>query len=210
MEERKRSLISPFETLILCLGIGIIAYVIYQNNGAKIIEKTEQVEIVQNPKVTTKYKPKPPKVLENRDKNIDQILATLAHQFSESSPATIEKKDSPKKIEKLALTTDELNFYKKINDRYKFDDRIKNTQDWFTVLKTANKTYHKVKSLFQNFNQANTAANGLALSEKGTTEPFSTQMEQMFDIKEEKLQGFAQKAEQKISDWAVFILTNQK
>ncbi len=212
MKEEKRRLISPIEILLLVVGLGSIFYVVYPNNGLSIFEKTEEVEFVDQPKSTASHQKNKKKYPDQHAQAIDQALANLAQEFAQTAPQTDTEK-LPRDWRRLGLSTDEVKFYKKIKDTYKFDEHLKNTQDWFTVLQTANATYQKVNALFQ---ETNTLRNPKAkgeqqdhLTAKGGVEPLSVKVQKTFGLSEQALNDFSKKGKNTVSEWASFILENQ-
>ncbi|MFK8102137.1 MAG: hypothetical protein AB8G15_06430 [Saprospiraceae bacterium] len=212
MKEEKRRLISPIEMLLLVVGLGSILYVVYPNNGVSIFEKTEEVEFVDKPKSTASYQSPKKSYPDKREQAIDQVLANLAQEFAQTSSKTASEK-LPSDWRRLGLSTDEVKFYKKIKDTYKFDEQLKNTQDWFAVLQTANATYRKVNALFQETNGLRNPKTKQGqqdhLTEKGGVKPLSSKLQKAFGLSEEALSDFSKKGKNTVSEWASFILENQ-
>ena len=200
--EKKKKIFGPIEIFAFLATVGILGYIALKGGGGSILERTETVEITDNPNFVGGEK-KAKKSRNEDEESVEMILGQIADQYS-SGKST---QSTPKQLEKAGMSKDELEYLEEVKQKKKVeesDDSI----DWFSVLRTSHKTYSNVKSAFEKagINVESVEGNVASkLANEVAARSFYNKLEEMFDIPSEDARAFAEKGEKAVSDWARFV-----
>jgi len=209
MSEKKK-LLSKFEVFLLVGFLGAVIYFLCNKFGLSLTKKTETVEIIERPN-SSKYLKKKTKTYtrdrseENRKKEqeVEDMLDKLRNNLYDDGTMTSAKQ----------ISDDEVQFHQDLNDKYDWNDQMKDNNDWFTTLKRTHNTYSKVKSIFADPNEP---SGGIIedvtdmMSNPLFANSVYRQMEEYFNIPQDKSKQFAEQGRQKVSDWAKFVEENEQ
>lgn len=213
---KKKKLLSSFEWLMFIIAVGIIGYIMYDKNDGNfsIMEKTESIEIVDNPHASKARQKKRVYQNEAQDESVEAVLRELAEEFSnEKSSSTRSAKTNLS--DQQQISAEEREYMEDLKSNEKISDKIRNATDWFNTLKSAHTTYQKLQSVFSE-------ASGQApdeIEKEGleslwenaeNAETIFSNLSKTFNISEEQSRDFARRGKQTLSDWAQFIEENQK
>ncbi len=211
----KRKLMGRFEWLFLILSLGIILVLFLKSKGIHIVERTEEVEILDKPRSssTPHSKRVAPSSKKKESVEVDNMLRHLAEQFSNQQSVNISTTAQNDQNLQWEISKDEANFYNIIREKNKLNSTLESTKDWLTLLSTSHRTYSKVKSLYDGL----VADTGLSdsdfktiLQDETSARNFYSEMESMFNISEHDIHEFAQTGKTAISDWAGFVEEKKK
>ncbi len=208
----KRKLLGPIEWTMFILAICILGYIVLQKGGIHVVERSETIEIVDNPS-TTDFRQKSRPYREGKtDESVEAVLKELAVQFSEKEEAHSE---TTQKMAEEGMSRDEVKYYKDVKEKYEAFDKIKDAKDWFKVLKSANDTYRKLQSTFGK--AAGQSPEAVAstdvesvLRNANSAKNVYANLKKYFGISEEEAQAFAERGKRTLSDWAQFVEEKQK
>ncbi|MEM1320838.1 MAG: hypothetical protein AAGG75_11315 [Bacteroidota bacterium] len=208
MTEEKRRLLSPFEKLMLVAAIALIAYIVYQNDDLDVLKRSEHIEIIDKPHSKEQENSLPRSYQLDEEARIEKALEELARQFSGETAAAGNQWDN------MAISTDESYYYEGVKQRYGWDDRLEQTADWLKVLQASHRTYKRLQAVFGEASGkigAEIEADDVdqLLRNKSSANQVYDRIAQVFDIPPTKIQSFADKGRNALSDWAEFIEENQ-
>lgn len=204
MSEKK--LLNKGEIFLLVIAVLIIGYLVLKNNGIHIVERHENVELLDKPntKNYSKRKNISREQAESRAE-IERMLQKLSANLSDNKHTTKDAK----------LSDDEVKFHKELNEKYKWEEKYDDASDWLNVLKASHQTYSKVRKVFEDPDNPKSDAQYLVedvsrlLSNKYVANSIYDKIEQTFAIPKENSKSFAKKGKKSVSDWAKFIEANQ-
>ena len=198
MSIKKKKIFGPLEITIFIAAIGLLAYIGLKSGGGSIIEKTESLEITNNPKGSAE--PKIRKDQPSEDESVEAVLRQISDQFSGETGDYQEQK----KKEKEVMSADERAFLEEVKEKNPDKD---STTDWFSILRASHKTYTKVKSAFESAGIDVKAAENLtsSLANEVAAKAVYSKLEETFGIPEKEAKAFAEKGEKALSDWAWFV-----
>jgi len=203
-------ILGPFEKIVLIGSLVLLAYLAFQRGGFKVSEKTEDVEIIDNPHSQNWKQKKRKYDTKEESSAVDAVLAELAEQYSKG------EKVQPKNAD---LSNDEAEYLDDMQAKYKLDEQVKNAKDWFAVLKASHSTYNKVKSLFDDANPTSdkpARSGGGAenieevLKDKEKASEVYYKLQDYFGISKEDISAFAKSGKKAVSDWAEFVEEKKK
>lgn len=202
----KKRIIGPVEIVAIILVLAILAYILMQNDNFSMLEKTETVEIVDNPNSDTEKKRVRSYRAGEENDRVEVILQQLADQFSAGTEVSnIEK-------EKIStdLSEDEMDYITEVKKEH--EDEAQSI-DWFAVLKASHDTYRKVKSTFSDAGievDLDAGQVSTVLQNEIVAQSFYRRLEETFRIPEADARRFAEKGQKAVSDWAKFVEEQQK
>lgn len=201
MSERKKKIFGPIEIFAFLATVGILAFLGLKQSGGRFMERTEQIEIIDNPSHNGGKKQKR-KYESTNEESVEAILEQLADQYSGG------KASYPKQqLEDAGISKDEMEFLEEVKEK-KLRENEAPSIDWFSVLRSSHKTYAKVKSVFENagidVDQAESNLTSKLANEVAARTVYS-KIEEVFNIPEDDARAFAQKGEKALSDWARFV-----
>ncbi len=203
MENKKKKLFGPIELFAFIATVGVLGFLAFKGGGGSIMERTEHVEITDNPRTVGGPKKKR-EYYPTDDESVEMILQQIADQYGNGSTSSWK---TQKKLKEAGMTEDEVEFLEEVKEQKKTENPSKSV-DWFAVLRSSHKTYSKVKSVFEKAGIDVEKAGGdvtSKLANEVAARTFYSKMEEMFDISKEDSKAFAKKGEQALSDWARFV-----
>lgn len=208
MSGEKKKILGPFEIITFLLAIAIIAYIVFQQDGIDIMERTEQIEIVDNPGYASEKKKVRKYENPQSEENIEAVLRQIANEYTTKDV----NPEAEKKLEKAGMSKGEVNYLRGLKER-KTTMKEEESIDWLAVFNASRKTYAKVKSVFEKAGieieeTEDKVVSGLINEVAAKT--FYTKIEETFNISEAEARAFAQKGERTLSDWARFMEENKK
>ncbi len=210
MSEAKKKIFGPLEISVFVIAVILLAYIGLKSGGGSIIEKTEQVEITNNPNNGGREGPRKKHQSSTENESIEMVLRQIADQYSSGTGTT--KGQTKKKLDKIPMTKDEMAFLEEVKEKNK--DKIKEDKstDWFSILRASHKTYTKVRSTFEKAGIDVEATDNItsALANEVAAKTVYSKLEELFDIPEQETKAFAKKGEKAISDWARFVEENRQ
>ncbi|MFT5386308.1 MAG: hypothetical protein ACI8VT_002853 [Saprospiraceae bacterium] len=202
MIEKKKKIFGPLEISLFIGAMLLLAYIGLKSGGGNVMEKTETVEITDNPMQSGGEERAKRKFSEKEDESVEMILQQIVDQFSKGETDF----QGQKKSEKIVMSEDEKAFLEEVKERK--EPEVKNDSvDWFSILRASHQTYTNVKSVFEDAGIDVSAAENVtsALANEAAANVFSAKMKEMFDIPEKDTKAFAKKGEKALSDWARFV-----
>lgn len=208
MTEKKKKIIGPLELITLLLAIGLIGYIVLQNGGIGMMEKTEHIEIIDNPRQgETKKRVRKYEYKEDSE-DVEAVLRQIANQYAGER---INRK-TEKKLEDAGMSKGEVNFLKGVQAKKRERPEM-DSVDWLAVFNASRKTYAKVKSVFENagidVEETEDKVTSKIVNDV-TANVFYSKLEEVFNISEADAKAFAQKGERALSDWARFVEENKE
>lgn len=204
----KKKILGPIEIISLLAAIMLIAYITFKAGGGKLTERTETVQITDNPQFEDNHtqirKYHDPK----QEESVEEILRKISDQFGKDKVVRSDETI----LENSDVSEDEMKFLKNVK-RDKQTQARDDTIDWFAVINSSRKTYSKVKSVFESAGvDLSNAEIGIAsaLVNEAAERTVYSKMESVFGIPEEKAKNFAKKGQNAVSDWARFVNNNTK
>ena len=203
-----KPLITGVEKFIILGLVLFFGYGIFQKGGFTVMERTEEVEILDNREVSKSYKKLEREELQSRGTMVrnpsmssDDVAGKLARTFSKgNSNSTNTKRE-------LGLREDEVNFYEEVKNENTLESKVQDARTWFSILKTSATTYAKVKSFVDDLGGepvSETDVNEL-LQKSDSSDDFYNALEKSFGISPAEAKLFSSMGKKKISDWANFI-----
>lgn len=186
-------IIKPYEIALFVIAMLMIGYVITNKYGCFLATKSEKMEWTDGSSHDKLKRPKTNSEGTHLERETEETVRELSELFANTSSKT----KTEGSIKRLGLTEDEEKYYKKLRSDYGFEKEVKQAQDWFSVLKTAGKTYQTMQDIFQ-----------VEKPEKGTD--FYLELESQFGIPSALSKEFARQGKQKVSDWALFVEENKE
>ncbi len=210
MSAPKKKILGPIEIVSFLAAIIIIGYITLKSNGGKVYERAESTEITNNPTGEGQTYSGRRANTQREDQKVEDILRQISDQFGEDKVVRSVPND---KSSQPSMSKDELNYINQVRNKKKEDARTDEEIDWFSILKASHKTYSKVKNVFEDAGiDIGDAERGVstALVNEAAERTIYRKLEEYFDIPPEKTKDFAQKGQQKISDWARFVDENKE
>lgn len=215
MEEKKR-IISKFEVVLVVLAVVLMGYLFMKSKGKSIATISETVEITDNPKSKKEYVKKGKSAEEKRrSKDVEDMLKQLdgreeGRNYKPNhlvSANNIAKENSP----------DEDRFFKLVSQKYKENGLENDSPDFFKLLKNSRNTYRTVRNFFADPNETpkselETLAEDVSflLQNKTVASSIYAQLEEQFNIPQDKSKAFAEQGKKAVSDWATFVEENKE
>jgi len=216
-EPQRRPLLGPLELFMLILGLGIVAYVTLQPGGGRVLERTETVNILDQPNGPRE---KARRYDAANEESVESILQNMAEQFSaESKPGRKDKPSAPKttsKTTKKVLSKDEEKYYEDVRKKNSLTDQIESAKDWYRVLSASRQTYSKVKDIFGEAarlpeDKVNPDNLNQQLEKQGSSSSdFYQKLSESFQIDPEDIEAFGRTGQRALSDWADFVQKESK
>jgi len=200
--EKKKKIFGPIEIFAFLATVGILAYIVLKGGGGSILERTETVEITDNPNFVGSEK-KAKEYRADEEESVEMILEQIADQYSNDTPA----QSTQKQLKNAGMSKDELKYLEEVKQKKKVEKKD-DSLDWFSILRTSHKTYSNVKSAFEKagINVESVEGNVASkLVDEVAARSFYNKLEEMFDIPSEDARAFAEKGEKAVSDWARFV-----
>ena len=206
--DSKRKIISPVELTILIVALLFIAYIVLKNTGGSVYERSETIQIIDNPSVEGEERQVRNYEMREEER-IEVILQQLSEQYTEENNTTPRDRINYDQT----LSEDELNYLDEVKERHKQEEQFISPSDWLSILQTSHKTYNKIKSVFEDADTSgkevkeNNVSNMLdnAIIAKNVY----SKIEALFQIPEDDAKAFAEQGKKAMSDWAWFVEQNQ-
>ncbi|MEO1517838.1 MAG: hypothetical protein AAFV95_22650 [Bacteroidota bacterium] len=207
MSEKKK-LLRPFDYFVLVVALGILAFIVLQNNGIHIVERTESVEMYRPGERRGSATDRVVQQDRDRDRQLEQALQQLAARISdEEITAAPQERDIPVD----GLSRDERDYLGAVEKRYAASEKLQDARDWLTVLRGSYRTYSQVRSIFGELSgQTEEAMEQQGQVNQWMAEPQARErtlerLKDSFDIPKEDLDAFARLGKNKLSEWAEFL-----
>ena len=212
----KKKIINKFEIGITILAFFIITYLFLQSKGINLTQKTETIEITDNPTSKRGYdKEKRAAERSKRDHEVENMLRKIDGRNKNRDYApepVVNAHDGSAK-----RTADEERFFNKVKSKYVDIAKKDESVDLYHILKSSKNTYLKVRDFFQDpadkdKSEVEKIAEdvGFLLQNKSIANNIYQQIEDQFGIPAEKSKDFATKGKKAISDWAEVVEKNKE
>lgn len=212
-----KPLLSGFEKIILIGLIAFFGYQFFKNGSFRIMEKTEEVTILDGKTSSKKYKEldrkEKEKPIEKRDGwnkksgeklNTDNVLGKLARTYSKG------REETARQMKEMGLSDDEIKYFNEVKEEETLTEKISSAKDWFQFLKTSASTYGKVKTFVNELGGTESSDVNELLEDRKSSNEFYENLEKAFGISETEAKAFSSLGKKKISDWAKFIEEKSK
>ena len=201
-------ILGPVELVVLIVALLLIAYILLKNQGGSVYEKSETIQIIDNPQMeggerqVRNYEMR-------EEERVEVILQQLSEDFTEENNSSVKERIN---IDN-AISDDELNYLEEVKQKHKEEEAFISPSDWLSILQASHKTYSKLKSVFEEADSANKKVkedNVSNLLENAiVAKNIYSKIEELFNIPEEDARAFAKQGKKAISDWAEFVEQNQ-
>jgi len=208
MSTEERGLLGGMEKILLLLAIVIIAYIGFRNGGFNMVQRTEEVKIIDKPHAqwkkdgTAHYK----KREQEKKEQVDAMLRDFARDFSgDKTPHTDVDWNN------IDISQDEIDYYQRAPERYSgLRSSYEKASEWYAFLKTSQKTYSSLKMLFSEMTgkpEASIQADDISMLMNNDSDANTVyyKIEDLFHIPKTEIESFAQSGKKALSDWAEFI-----
>ena len=208
MSEERRGILGGMEKILLLVAIGIIVYIGLKNGGFNMVERTEEVKVIDKPHAqwqkddTHHYQ----KRKREKKERVDAMLRDLARDFSEN-----QRPPSGSNWGNIDISEDEIDYYQRAPERYSdLRSSFEQASEWYTFLKTSQKTYSTLKTVFSEMTgkpedgiQADDI--NMLMNNDSDANNVYHKIEDLFHIPKTEIESFAQNGKKALSDWAEFI-----
>lgn len=205
---QKKKIIGPVEWASIIALLGLLVYMGLRYGDGTLVQKTETVELTDNPSQGGDNAPKR-YIDRGKEANVDAILRQIADQYGDDY---VVSKNDPI-LEDAGMSKSEAKFLETVKKQKKKDVDSKQDVDWFSILRTSHKTYKKVKSALEDsgieFDEVEDKVS-TALINEAASRTFYSKLERTFGISEERSKSFAEEGSRAVSDWARFVEENMK
>ena len=206
--DSKKKLISPVELVILIVALSLIAYILLKNSGGNLYERSETIQIVDNPSAEGEEKQVRNYEMREEDR-VEVILQELSEQYTEENNTTSKDRINYDQT----LSDDELKYLDEVKEKHKEEEEFISPSDWLTILKASHKTYKSIKSVFEDADSSGKAVKednvSNMLDNAIVAKNIYSKIEELFQIPEEDAKAFAEQGKKAMSDWAEFVEQNQ-
>ncbi len=188
---------------ILLLGCGAIAILfLLQKGGIKSVYKDETTKRVDFKSAEYQNRGQREPSAEAEDEGTDEILADIDRAYGNSKTAS-KVYEAPQK----PLTGDEKVFFQKLKNSYATDPNLRDSDNWLSVMKGARRTYTEVQDIFETIRISNDETVAQTLSSPKQAEIIFRELERRFELPVSLSKNFPGTT---VSDWALFVVQNQK
>ena len=202
---KSKSILGPFEKIVLVVAVVTLIYAAFKRGGYKVAEKTEEIQIIDNPhsdksnKKTRTFKP------QADSESVDAVLSEIANQFSKAGHRDGLKNE--KRLKEMGLSEDEADYFEEVKNNHELDEAVQSARDWYNILKTSHQTYGKVKSMFESISESATEDQKVdeVLQDENKSQEVYYKMQDWFDIPADDVRAFAKKGKKALSEWAEFV-----
>ncbi|MEL6863446.1 MAG: hypothetical protein AAFP19_03460 [Bacteroidota bacterium] len=209
----EKSFFRSFEGIILIGAIGLLAYVLLSDGGCGIVERSEEVKMIE--RASGSDYELPPDYVDRDEAEKEARVEAMLEEFNRDMVRQENFENRPSSTQKWGLSKAEKDYYAQLKDRYDSDDQMQEAIDWMSLLKSSHQTYSKVRSIFQEAAQASgiqlrDAQVDEALEEEAAAQLAFRRLSDWYRISEEDIRQFAQEGEKSVGDWADFIREQQR
>ena len=206
--DSKKKLISPVELVILIVALLLIAYIILKNNGGNVYERSETIQIIDNPSAEGEERQVRNYEMLEEDR-VEVILQQLSEQYTDKNNTTPRDRINYDQT----LSVDELNYLDEVKERHEQKEEFISPSDWLSILQASHKTYNTIKSVFEDadFSGKEVKEDNVSnmLENAIVAKNIYSKIEELFRIPEEDVKAFAEQGKKAMSDWAEFVEQNQ-
>jgi len=192
-EERK--IMGTLEWTLLIITAAILAYIVLQNQGIHVVERTgetevlDQTEIRKKKKEDTKQERYP---TQNRESEVDQVLRDLAREFAGG--------ESTVAAENTSMSKDEEKYIREVKKKTEQENPAMTALEWFKVIQKSHQTYNKVKDFFDT-TPAPVKEQSMVAREQ-SNEDWTTKVSRELGIPEDNARELAASGQYALSEWA--------
>jgi len=194
----ERKVMGTLEWTLLIITVAILAYIVLQNQGIHVVERTGETEVLDQREMRKKKKERE-KYDQNsndgRDSEVDQVLRELAREFA-GGESIVASENTP-------MSVDEEKFIRDVKKKKEQENPAMTAVEWFKVIQKSHETYNQVKDFFDT-TPAPVKEQSL-LSSNPSNEDWINQISRELGIPEENAKELAASGQYALSEWAKLI-----
>jgi len=179
-----KKLVSRWDWIWLVVVGVIILFIVLAKFDIHFAYHAESTEIADNEGERKRIRT--PRKGDYVEMGSDFDLEQIAESFAE---------DNTEDLDYYGLERKEIAFFNRIKEQYEGNRRIKDADDWLSVLRRVRRTYNEVKAVFEESDRP---------PSKPNDEVFAN-LESTFGISSEKCKQYAQRVGGDLLDWTFFV-----
>lgn len=207
----KKRLMRPYEKVLLFVTVLILAYFVLESLGIHIVKHEAVNTEVRNPGAN--YEGSSEVYHDDElDARVDAKLQEMAREFSAETKG--KARINKQKIQQKGFDSDEAEYLETVKERSKLSENIESAKDWYNVLRASQKTYSKVKNVFQGTDTGDEKITQQDISNVLGNETLRNmvfeKIQNQFSIPKEEAADFANQGNKELNEWANFVEKNKR